>query len=167
MTYSTCHKLVDPWNVCVHVILTAANSRVATDRATEQRGNPSPCGVPAAKHGAAILNLSSVRPEQVPGASVGKTGPSECQRALHTLPERWGGRVLSEQNRRLNWIMLKDSVPCLQVVGRDFSVGTATRYGLDGPGIKSQWGWDFPHQSWLSPPIQWVPGSGVKHLTPI
>jgi len=32
-------------------------------------------------------------------------------------------------------------------VGRDSSVGIATRYGLDGPGIKSLWGRDFPHLS--------------------
>jgi len=25
-------------------------------------------------------------------------------------------------------------------MGRDSSVGTATRYGLDGPGIESRWG---------------------------
>jgi hypothetical protein len=31
------------------------------------------------------------------------------------------------------------------VVGRDSSVGIATRYGLDGPGIESRWGRDFPH----------------------
>jgi hypothetical protein len=24
-------------------------------------------------------------------------------------------------------------------------VGIATAYGLDGPGIESRWGWDFPH----------------------
>ena len=33
------------------------------------------------------------------------------------------------------------------VVGRDSSVGIATRYGLDGPGIESRWGRDFPHPS--------------------
>ena len=27
------------------------------------------------------------------------------------------------------------------------SVGTPTGYGLDGPGIESQWGRDFPHLS--------------------
>jgi hypothetical protein len=27
--------------------------------------------------------------------------------------------------------------------GRDSSVGTATRYGLDGPGIESRWGETF------------------------
>jgi hypothetical protein len=26
-------------------------------------------------------------------------------------------------------------------------VGTASAYGLDGPGIESQWGRDFPHLS--------------------
>jgi hypothetical protein len=31
--------------------------------------------------------------------------------------------------------------------GRDSSVGIATRYGLDCPGIESQWGRDFPHPS--------------------
>jgi hypothetical protein len=29
-------------------------------------------------------------------------------------------------------------------VGRDSSVGIATHYGLDGPGIESRWGRDFP-----------------------
>jgi hypothetical protein len=53
--------------------------------------------------------------------------------------------------------------------GRDSSVGIATRYGLDGPGIESRWGRDFPQPSRpaLGPtqlPIQWVPGlsRGVK-----
>jgi hypothetical protein len=30
---------------------------------------------------------------------------------------------------------------------RDSSVGIATRYGLDGSGIESWWGRDFPHSS--------------------
>jgi len=39
---------------------------------------------------------------------------------------------------------------------RDSSVGIATRYGLDGPGIESRWGRDFPHPSrttWGSPSL--------------
>jgi hypothetical protein len=43
------------------------------------------------------------------------------------------------------------------------AVGTATRYGLDGPEIESRWGRDFPHpfRPALGPtqlPIQWVTG---------
>ena len=48
-------------------------------------------------------------------------------------------------------------------MGRDSSVGIATRYGLDGPGIESRWGRDFPppFRPFLGPtqpPVQWVPG---------
>ena len=31
---------------------------------------------------------------------------------------------------------------------RDSSVGTVTRYGLDGMGIESRWGRDFPYRCW-------------------
>jgi hypothetical protein len=49
------------------------------------------------------------------------------------------------------------------IVGQDSSVGIATGYGLDGPGIKSWWRQDFLHLSRpaLGPtqlPIQWVLG---------
>jgi hypothetical protein len=62
-------------------------------------------------------------------------------------------------------------------MGRDSSVGIATRYGLDGPGIESRWRGDFSQPSRLAlgptqPPIQWLaglfpgikrPGRGVDH----
>jgi hypothetical protein len=42
-------------------------------------------------------------------------------------------------------------------------VGIATSYGLDGPGIESRWGRDFPHLSRpalgsTQPPVQQVSG---------
>ena len=45
-------------------------------------------------------------------------------------------------------------------VGHDGSVGIATRYGLEGPGIEYRWGRYFPNPSTpaLGPPIHWVPG---------
>jgi hypothetical protein len=51
-------------------------------------------------------------------------------------------------------------------VDRDSSVVIATRYGLDGPGIESRCGRDFPHASRpglgaTQPPIQWVPSLSV------
>jgi hypothetical protein len=36
----------------------------------------------------------------------------------------------------------------IQFVGRDSSVGTVTRYRLDGPWIEFWWERDFPHRLW-------------------
>ena len=46
---------------------------------------------------------------------------------------------------------------------RNGSVGIATHYGLEGPGIEPRWGRDFPRLSRPAPrptqtPVQWVPG---------
>jgi hypothetical protein len=51
----------------------------------------------------------------------------------------------------------------LTVSGPGSSVGIATGYWLDSPGIKSRWGRDFSHTSKpalgpAQPPVQWVPG---------
>ena len=60
---------------------------------------------------------------------------------------------------------------------REISIGIATRYWLDGPGIESRWERNFPHPSRpnlgpTQPPIEWVTslspgvkrsGRGVDH----
>jgi len=58
-------------------------------------------------------------------------------------------------------VFVAHSVFCIS--GPGSVVNTATAYGLDGPGIESRWGRDFPHLSRpaLRPtqlPAQWVPG---------
>ena len=56
-------------------------------------------------------------------------------------------------------------------VGRNSSVNIATRYGLDGPRIKSRWGPDFPHLSRTAlgptqPPVHWLPGLSWGKVRP-
>ena len=55
---------------------------------------------------------------------------------------------------------------CVLFASQDSSVGIATRYGLDGSGIESRCGRDFPHLSRpalgpIQPYKQWVPGKAA------
>jgi hypothetical protein len=74
------------------------------------------------------------------------------------------GRLRSENGEKTGTIGHRTfRLNSLTSVGRDSLVGTATCYGLEGPGIESWCGRDFPHPFtpalWhTQPPIQWVPG---------
>jgi hypothetical protein len=72
-------------------------------------------------------------------------------------------RVLSTKNFSSCFVMVGEG-------GQNSVVRIATCYRLEGPGIESQWGQDFPHLSRpalgpTQPPVQWVlglSGGGVK-----
>ena len=73
-----------------------------------------------------------------------------------------GVRVLDPEDygTTLEWLYL---IHCTVFRGRDCAVGIATRYGLNGQGIESQWGVSFsapsrPVLGRTQPSIQWVPG---------
>ena len=58
---------------------------------------------------------------------------------------------------------IKFIIRSLYSVGHDSSVGRATRYGLGGLGIESQWGRNIPNPSRpalgpTQPPIKCIPG---------
>ena len=62
------------------------------------------------------------------------------------------------------------SCKLLFISGPGSSVGIATAYGLNGLGIESRWGRDFPHLSRqvlrpTKPPVQWLPGGGSRGVT--
>jgi hypothetical protein len=62
-----------------------------------------------------------------------------------------------------DWIITLKMISYKRYRSRGGSVGIATRYGLEGPGIESRWWRDFPHLSRpalkpTQPPVQWVPG---------
>jgi len=81
-----------------------------------------------------------------PGRGVDHPNPSSAEVAgrveLYIYSPLWAVRLLSDKDRSM---------------GRDSSVGIATRYGLDGPGIESRLGGEIfctcPDWSWGTPSL--------------
>jgi hypothetical protein len=86
--------------------------------------------------------------------SDGPQSQSECRQEipplLSTLEPHFPGRQSCTQSVSLNTedtSALRKLLCTLASMGRESSVGIATRYGLDGPGTESRCGWDLPHPS--------------------
>ena len=56
--------------------------------------------------------------------------------------------------------MLLNEFYMIYIGSRDISVGIATRYGMDGPGIESRGERDFPHLSRPAHPASCTMGTG-------
>jgi hypothetical protein len=79
-------------------------------------------------------------------SSQGSRGSCYCGLDMTSFVGRFGFRMphyTVSQPRRISVIIML-SLGC---VGWDSAVGIATGYGMDGPGIESRWGRDFPHPS--------------------
>jgi hypothetical protein len=84
---------------------------------------------------------------------------------FHTTYMTWRGKclfypinfakhsVLSCQKFLMYYIFAREQLIIGLWVGPDSSVGIATRYGLDGPGIESRWGRDCPDRPWGPPSL--------------
>jgi hypothetical protein len=80
----------------------------------------------------------------------------------HWVPGGWGSQI-SRQSAHGSKVnpTYRPPLPPQIIPGTHFccwpgsSVGIATGYGLDGPGVESPWEWDFPH----CPDRPWGPPS--------
>jgi len=77
----------------------------------------------------------------------------EWQTARAELKQRAKGHTEIQVNKQFKRLLY----------GPGGVVDIATGYGLDGLGIESRWGRDFPHLSRPAlgrtpPPVQWLPG---------
>jgi hypothetical protein len=59
-------------------------------------------------------------------------------------------QALSLSKSDFNSLRLLTNINSNSITG-DSAVGIATRYGMEGPGIESRWGRDFPHLSRPAP----------------
>jgi hypothetical protein len=129
------------WIKTVNSVLNAESSRkyIATDRGIDTRGNSKEIRLnEKCMYGVRIMD----REKRV-------LETETCFGTRYTLYntqlflDEWmnGWRVEGRKERRKEGITATTTT----TGDRDSSVGIATRYGLEGPGIESRWGRDFSH----------------------
>jgi hypothetical protein len=109
-----------------------------------------------------FLELNIVNMRVLQDMSLLSVGRQSRLTPLHYEILTWSLIVSADPRMRItelleqvgNWagdLVLSSSRECFSIsftiIGRASSVGLATRYGLNGPGIESRWGRDFPHPS--------------------
>jgi hypothetical protein len=115
-----------------------------------------------------VLKWRAIIDETLPHASESWTLTKTDGKQLNIFKMKVCRRILGPVygNGKENWRILTDKEIYVMVTnpnGPGSSVGIATGYGLDGPGIESRLGQDFSHTSRptlgpIHPPVQWVPG---------
>ena len=129
-----------------------ANCQLKTDRQTDRQtaeNLESAVEVMTLRPADSLLNIRVKRRHSAPPLALAPFRRC-CRKHIHT--------VSSSRSLQFDFYFYKTK--CLSLgdivyvsphltfcMGRDSSVGIATRYGLDRPGIESRWGRDFPHPS--------------------
>jgi hypothetical protein len=122
----------------------------------------------------------SVRRGSDSGAEVGRVGLEKCEKPTavcgrssasrnsdEVLNRQMGTSVMSVHRLPLTLtvyipVLIMCTINCISNYLHFIHTVIATGYGLDGPGIESRWGRDFPNLSRTAlgltqPPVQWVP----------
>jgi hypothetical protein len=108
-----------------------------------------------------LLGVSTLKGE--PTKHIRNFEHKSCSKPRHML-EKWRLKGPIKYTFLLFYIIFFYTVSFIYSMGRDISVGRATRYGLDGPGFESRWGRDFfrtcPDRPWDPPSLLCKMGTG-------
>jgi len=160
--------------ICAGLLFLIARYSSGPDEWSESRG-PRTLGVEFPKFKNLLTSATTMHTRCVTMVSCVMWGLGMCQNSccmknwLTAMGTRWLG-YLTATPYQPRWVLRGESCflnqikgCCVNYSGPGSSVGIATGYGLDSPGIESRWRRDFPHlpRPVLGPTqssVQWVPG---------